>query len=215
MANRRAPTIDPANTWVTSDSHFGHQNIVGFTKRPTDHEQVIMEEWARAVPDDATVLHLGDLSYRNNGMFRHVYSKHLTGERKLLIRGNHDKQGGSFYRASGFKLIAPFQMEYLPEGRKRPWIISFSHYPLKEGEYHGPNFVRIHGHIHNNGYGGKHAEEFIPFAAGQINVSVEQTHYRPVNLKALLEGYINGVYEPEYAVRAPELALPAESCGTK
>lgn len=213
MGARRAPDIDPANTWVTSDSHFGHLNIVGFTHRPTDHEQVMMEEWAREVPESGTLLHLGDLSYRNNGMFKHVYSKHLTGERKLLIKGNHDRQSGSFYRESGFKVVAPFSIEY--RARKRPWTVSFSHYPLREDEFHGPHLIRIHGHIHNNGYGGKHAEVFIPFSAGQINVSVEQTHYRPVNLKALLDGYILGAYEPAHPSRAPELALPAESCATK
>lgn len=192
MSTYKPPNIDPANTWVVSDTHFGHQNIIGFCHRPSDHEQVIMEEWAKAVPHDATVLHLGDLSYRNNAMFKNIYSKHLTGERKLLIKGNHDKQSGAFYHQSGFKVIAPFSIFY--DGR---WTISFSHYPLREDDPRPPKYIRVHGHIHNNGYGGKDTP-FTPFSFGQINVSVEQTHYRPVNLKVLLDGYINGCYEPPY-----------------
>lgn len=159
----------------------------------------MMEEWSRTVPDDATVLHLGDLSYRNNAMFKNVYSKHLTGKRKLLIKGNHDRQSAGFYRQSGFKIIAPFEMQYRTDERLA-WRISFSHYPLRENEsITASRLIRVHGHIHNSGYGGKDTP-FTPFSYGQINVSVEQTHYRPVNLKMLLDGYINGCYEKPFQI---------------
>lgn len=189
----QAPDIDPASTWIVSDTHFGHENIVGFCKRPHDHESVIMEEWAQAVPDNATVLHLGDLSYRNNSFFKNMIAPHLTGKRKLLILGNHDRQRPNFYRDSGFKIVKPFEMHYNPLA-PGAWVVSFSHYPLKSPNMNSQH-VHIHGHIHNNGYGGKDSP-YVPFSAGQINMSVEQTHYRPVNLKELLDGYINGCYEP-------------------
>jgi calcineurin-like phosphoesterase family protein len=149
----------------------------------------MVREWAENVPEDATVLHLGDLSYRNNSWFQHVIAPKLTGARKYLIPGNHDKQRAGFYHKAGFKLISPFEISY-PVG-KAVWTVSFSHYPLTEPPF--PNHVHIHGHLHNNGYSGKEAP-FIPFAAHQINVSVEQLHYRPVNLKVLLDGYIVGAY---------------------
>lgn len=188
------PLIDPATTWITSDSHFGHQNIIGYCHRPTDHEQIIMEEWASAVPPHATLLHLGDLVWKSNGLFKHVISKHLTGYPKYLILGNHDRQRPSFYRECGFKIVKPFSIPYTLG--KHLYHVSFSHYPLKQDEAH-PYHIRLHGHIHNNGYGGKD-QDFTPFSFNQINVSVEQTHYRPVNLKALLDGYIGGCYEAEH-----------------
>lgn len=215
---RKPPQIDPANTWVTSDTHWGHTNIVEYCRRPPDHEEAMVAEWFSAVPEDATVLHLGDLSYRNNGMFQHVISKKLTGARKLLIKGNHDHSRPVFYRKSGFQVVRPFSMVYDPspefgcDSSKR-WIISFSHYPLKTPEpmLKGKDgtmrkHIHIHGHIHNNGYGG-YTTDFTPFSLGQINVSVEQLHYRPVNLDRLLKGYIQGCYEPEEkVVRASEAA---------
>lgn len=188
MAKPAPPTIDPANTWVVSDTHFGHKNIIGFCSRPEDHEQVMMEEWARAVPEDATVLHLGDLSYKSNGLFKHVISKHLTGARKLLVRGNHDRQAFSFYRQSGFKLTREFEIRY------RGWTVSFSHYPWNP-ERDGvmpKKHVRLHGHIHNNGYT---RADFVPFLRNHINLSVEQTHYKPVNLKVLLDAALFGEYD--------------------
>jgi calcineurin-like phosphoesterase family protein len=173
---------------VTSDSHFGHENIKNFCHRPSDAESTMMEEWARAVPEkDSTLLHLGDLSYRNNAFFKNMIAPHLTGETKLLILGNHDKQRYSFYRDSGFKIIKPFQLGY------RGVVVSFSHYQWNFDEGAMPkNYIRIHGHIHNNGYT---RTEFIPFLKNHINISVEQTHYRPVNLALLLDGYL-GYWEP-------------------
>lgn len=178
-------------TWIVSDTHFGHNNIVGFCDRPNEHEERIIMRWNESVPDEATVLHLGDFSYKNNAYTRSIISPHLKGKRKLLILGNHDKQRPSFYRTCGFKVVKPFDMRY--EG----YVISFSHYPLRKPA--GESHIRIHGHIHNSGYGGK-TTSFTPFSAGQINVSVEQTHYSPVNLERLLDGYINGCYEPERVV---------------
>ena len=34
--------IDPASTWVVSDTHFGHRNIVGFCHRPENHEDIMI-----------------------------------------------------------------------------------------------------------------------------------------------------------------------------
>ena len=179
--------IDPATTWVVSDTHFGHENIKAFCHRPSDIEQTMIENWARAVPDDGTLLHLGDLSYKSNSFFKNLLAPHLTGARKLIIKGNHDRQRYSFYRDSGFKIIQPFKLEY------RDHIVSFSHYPwnaeFEEGHEPPAGHVRVHGHIHNNGYT---RVALVPFVRRQINISAEQTKYTPLNLQLLLDGFIFG-----------------------
>jgi calcineurin-like phosphoesterase family protein len=220
--------IDPATTWVVSDTHFGHENIVGFCHRPLDHEQVMIAEWRAQVPDDATVLHLGDLVYKENARFRHLTSNELTGKRKLLIMGNHDHQRPGFYKQCGFSIVRPFAIPYgggvscpncqgsgltvdamgtsagrCPRcdgiGTMTPkWTVSFSHYAWStesalsyEDNGQDPRHVRVHGHIHNNGYS---RDKFVPFLRNHINLSVEQTKYRPVNLKLLLDAALLGEY---------------------
>lgn len=189
--------IDPANTWVISDTHFGHDNIVGFCHRPDDHEQAIIANWRKVVPDDGTVLHVGDLCYGSNGgntRFRRLTSRELTGERKLLIAGNHDNQRYSFYRDCGFKLARPFAITYGDPDKGQMFDVSFSHYQWsddEEGRPMNPWDVRIHGHIHNNGYT---RDGFVPFLKQHINVSVEQIRYTPVNLKLLLDAALLGEY---------------------
>lgn len=207
--------IDPATTWVTSDTHFGHENIVGFCDRPADHEQIMIDRWNEEVPANATVLHCGDLSYRGNAYFRSIIAPKLNGSRKVLTPGNHDKSSATLYRVAGFERIRPFYIEYgeartvlnLVDGKlvpePVPYRIEFSHYPSKEIVQDGT--VRIHGHIHNNGYT---RDAFVPFLKNHINVSVEQTHYKPVNLKLLLDGYLLGEYprETEDRLEAERLA---------
>jgi len=184
--------IDPSRTWIVSDTHWGHRNIAAFCHRPDGWEDLMLENIAREVPDDAgnTLLHLGDLSYRNNAMFRAVTSKHLPqAVRKLLIMGNHDRQRPSFYKNSGFKLARPFVLRW------GDWDVSFSHYPWSEkddGEATMPeNHLRLHGHIHNNGYT---RTAYVPFLKNHVNLSVEQTKYKPVNLGLLLSAVIDGHY---------------------
>ena len=200
--------IDLDNTWVVSDTHFGHENIVPFCHRPLDHEQVMIAEWRATVPEDATVLHLGDLCYKGNAFFKHIVAKELTGARKLLIRGNHDKGSRSFYRDCGFQEVKPFKLGISPAfgdlyrvdpiwaDSKEPlpphseWVVSFSHYSMDKYNWE-PNHWRIHGHIHNNGYT---RDGFVPFLKNHINLSVEQTKYRPVNLGVLLRAVLLGVF---------------------
>ena len=81
--NRAARTfrddIDPAKTWILSDSHFGHRNIAEFCHRPDGWESLMLENIAQAVPDDpdVTLLHLGDLCYRGNAEFRALIAPHI------------------------------------------------------------------------------------------------------------------------------------------
>lgn len=155
----------------------------------------MIAEWRKEVPDDATVLHLGDLAYRGNARFKNLLAPELTGERKLVIFGNHDRQRFSFYKASGFSPVRPFAVPYgYRDQRPHEYTISFSHYPWSEDDEARPMEewdIRVHGHIHNNGYT---RDGFVPFLKNHINLSVEQTKYKPVNLKLLLDAYLFGTY---------------------
>ena len=184
--------IDPAQTWILSDTHFGHRNIIGFCHRPDDFEMIILENVAQMVPDspETTLLHLGDLCYRGNAEFRALIAPHIEPKsgRKLLISGNHDRQRHSFYKKCGFKQSRPFSIRW---GNTE---VSFSHYPWSEEEEGRPmpaKHLRIHGHIHNNGYT---RSAYVPFLKNHVNLSVEQTKYRPVNLALLLAAVLDGKY---------------------
>lgn len=171
-------TLDVERTWVISDTHFLHDNIAKFSHRPTYHDRLMVEEWQATVPADGTVLHLGDLVYRGEPeKFKLNIAPRLTGKKKYMLMGNHDKQKPSFYESCGFEVIEPPTISW------NDWVISFGHYPY-EGKP-PKKHLHIHGHVHNNGYQGG-----APVALRQVNISVEQTKLRPVHLGALLRSAI-------------------------
>lgn len=209
--------IDLDRTWVISDTHFGHRNINDFANRPPDHESLMLDRIAQNVGPEDTLLHLGDLCYSNNAAFRALVAPHITGGRKLLIPGNHDKARYSFYKKCGFKLARPFALgvrarhgalkavsEPYELADPAVWYVSFSHYPwddAEEGRVMLANDVRLHGHIHTAGYT---RAAFVPFLRNHINLSVEQTNYQPVNLRLLLEGVLLGKYPEGGDPMAPD-----------
>lgn len=79
------------NTFITSDHHFWHNNVIRYCQRPFATVEEMNEKmviaWNNVVPHNAIVYHLGDFSMA----FRAVetFTKRLNGL-KILVAGNHD-----------------------------------------------------------------------------------------------------------------------------
>lgn len=135
-----------SRTWVYSDPHFYHKNIVTFYNydgskvRPWDDADQMTEEmvsWFNELVDDADRVYiLGDVAFTAANMNRVV--PRLKG-RKVLIPGNHEptkmrKYFGLFDDVRGYVVKKGFIM---------------SHIPLHPGSM-GKWQLNIHGHLHNN-----------------------------------------------------------------
>jgi calcineurin-like phosphoesterase family protein len=212
--------IVPYRTWVISDTHFGHKNIIGYCHRPENFEEILLEEIAAVVQPGDTLLHLGDLCYKGNSWFKNVIAPKIAPEaRKLIVLGNHDKQRYSFYKQTGWKVCRPFYIVVsgvngvpIPPGDMMEAtgdrIVSFSHYQWSvdstDGKLPGettemsPNHHRMHGHIHNNGYYDGRSNpgvpdfSLVPFLAQHSNLSCEMTKYKPVRLDLLINAAVFG-----------------------
>lgn len=137
-------------TWLISDTHFGHKNIIKFQGRPESHEVIMLSEWIKYVREDEDILHLGDVFMGKDGnpaRWAAVVSR-LPGN-KFLILGNHDKQKRDLYERAGFTIIP----EFVRQG------VAFTHRPISV-EFPGPTegangigvpwHTNIHGHTHQN-----------------------------------------------------------------
>ena len=179
------------NSWVTADHHFGHRNIQRYQDRPGDHEDLMIRLWhdriSRASAEaavqscamgDIPVLHLGDLVvYSRWDKWEPILAK-LPG-RKLLLRGNHDREGRASYARAGFRLLTrrPVLWNDPSSGR----VICFSHEPAAcDGSWD----VNVHGHVHGNAP----LRMPIPGTADRVrvNVSVDVTGYAPVRLRDVI-----------------------------
>ena len=60
--------LDPENTFFTSDTHFGHKNIIRFCKRPFETVDImdpkLVDAWNSVVKKNSVVFHLGDFTFR-------------------------------------------------------------------------------------------------------------------------------------------------------
>lgn len=89
-------------TYIISDTHFGHANILNFEPcRNTamridgheNHDEWLIENWNSVVKPDDVVLHLGDFAFKQ---IQEVQP--LLNGRKILILGNHDRKGIQTYK---------------------------------------------------------------------------------------------------------------------
>lgn len=80
-------------TFFTSDTHFGHKNVMRYCGRPyatiEEHDQALIDIWNSHVGRGDTVYHLGDFSFRNREQTGLIL-KQLHGK-IIFMDGNHDK----------------------------------------------------------------------------------------------------------------------------
>ena len=90
--------------FFTSDTHFGHKNIIEYCQRPfksvEEMNEKIIENWNKVVSPEDTVFHLGDFVFR--GKKREFLHK-LNGK-VIWLKGNHDSRNDTPIREMFIKL---------------------------------------------------------------------------------------------------------------
>jgi calcineurin-like phosphoesterase family protein len=134
-------------TWIVSDHHFNHANIVELSNRPfTDWSEMndaMIDAWNNVVGRKDRVFVLGDFGMDNRygTDIEHIF-KSLHGEKHLVI-GNHDEQNK---RILTFPWATQTQIVRIKENGRRAIAC---HYPLLTWLHPSKN-VMLHGHSHNN-----------------------------------------------------------------
>lgn len=79
--------------FATADTHFGHNNILNYARRPfptiDEMDETIITNWNNVVGTDDLVVHLGDFAFASETRIREYRAK-LNGK-IILVEGNHDK----------------------------------------------------------------------------------------------------------------------------
>lgn len=122
--------------WFCSDLHFGHKNIQKFRRHvlnEEDNRQKIIKDWRDCVGKRDEVYVLGDAAFTLDTVQEFG---NLPGQRKFLIRGNHDELHTSVY-------LKYFDQIYGLKKYKEFWL---SHAPIHPDELRGK--INLHGHVH-------------------------------------------------------------------
>lgn len=163
-----------SNTYFTSDTHFGHRNIIKYCNRPFSNEkemdEALVANWnARVRPDDE-VFHLGDFGFGKEEYLDRIL-KRLNGK-KYFVRGNHDK-------AMRGRILDHFESvrEYAEINIGGQKII-ICHYPLVTWNKARHGSWMLHGHCH-------HTLDWMNEDTTRIDVGVDGWNYAPVSMSQL------------------------------
>jgi calcineurin-like phosphoesterase family protein len=158
-------------TWFTSDHHFGHKNIIGFSGRPfasiEEMNEELMRRWNAVVKDTDTVFHLGDLSYRRDGGTADILRR-LNGK-KFLVPGNHDTPGRLGAQSMQNIVVLPPIYKYAQNGVQ----VLLCHYPIESWGAMRRGVLHLHGHSHGNSRPLK----------GRLDVGVDCWDYAPISFE--------------------------------
>jgi len=198
--------------WFTSDTHFGHKNIIRFSSRPFKDENHMNEElvksWNEVVGEEDEVYHLGDFSLTNANKTDEIL-KRLNGKIHL-IKGNHEKSAlQKQYTRDRFEWIKDYhEMSIvMPDGKKQ--FIVMCHYGFRVWNKNHHGAIHLYGHSHDSldkdGAWGKSMDvgvdsayrilgEYRPFSLREISNILSKREHNPVDhhleLKLRKEGHI-------------------------
>lgn len=141
-------------TWITSDLHFGHTNIMKFCPDTRGHfkdvahmNSEMIRMWNAMVQPGDLVYILGDVAFMSAPDAAKILMS-LNGD-KILVEGNHDRKAlkdASFQKC--FKEIHKY-LDINYEGTK---VVMF-HYPIAEWDQMHRGAVHFYGHLHQNASG--------------------------------------------------------------
>lgn len=164
------------NTWLITDTHLGHANIIRYANRPEDHEWRILNNLS-TIQDNDEVIHLGDVCMGKDQYWHNELLSRLYNVNTILVLGNHDHKSRQWYLDAGWGAVVDGLL--LKINTKRIWL---THYPSKQivGD------VNIHGHLHNHPIDNDIVERYKYSTKYHRLLAMEKTDYKPVNIKDFL-----------------------------
>jgi calcineurin-like phosphoesterase family protein len=167
--------------WVTSDTHFGHKNILVYEKeaRPfasiEEMNERIIENWNGVVAPKDTIYHLGDFAFGRRNV---TIAGRLNGNKRLIL-GNHDTYPSAEYLLYFTKL---YGMTYFER-------CVLSHMPVHPESLGARWLLNVHGHLHSR------TVQFNSYEPMRLSFSDETFEVRRMKEKVSDENYFNVAVE--------------------
>ena len=172
-------------TFITSDTHFSHYNIIKFNERPftsiLEMNNTMIENWNNVVSKEDNVYHLGDVGFGNPKIINEILYK-LNGNIHLIV-GNHEKTTLSNKNSCDrFIWIKDyFQMKYRGLDEKEYFFV-MSHYPFLTWNRSHYGSISLHGHCHSK----DNTKDVRRF-----DVGVDANNFTPVDIEYIINFFKN------------------------
>jgi calcineurin-like phosphoesterase family protein len=156
--------------WFTSDTHFGHTNIIKYCNRPFSSidamDEEIIRRWNQCVDVEDRVFHLGDFCMGDP----QKYLKRLNGK-ILILTGSHDKNLKGIANPDRVLNIQPLNDEY---GNSRTIVLC--HYAMRSWPLSHYASWHLYGHHHG---------KLEPYGLS-FDVGVDCWDFYPISLDEVL-----------------------------
>lgn len=175
--------FDKDKLFFTSDTHFGHENIIKYCNRPFKNvfemNQVLVDNWNKVVPKDGVVFHLGDFALNlSNQATSHIFHS-LNGTKHLVI-GNHEKCIlNSAYIKGLFNTVNDISEIFVKDDEityKEQHIV-MCHYPMITWNASHRGSWQLFGHVH----GGLSNKGVINHPTSALDVGVDNHNFTPLS----------------------------------
>ena len=141
--------LDHSKLFFTSDTHFGHENILKYCGRPYRSIDGMREQfiylWNKKVPADGIVFHCGDFAFAEKDEVADILNR-LNGT-VILIEGNHDNESKNPDRAwlHLFEEVHSLLRIHVMDHHQS---ITLCHYPMLVWDRSANGSWMLHGHCH-------------------------------------------------------------------
>lgn len=185
-----------SNLFFTSDTHFGHKNIIRYSNRPfssvEEMDRKLIENINAKCPHDAILYHFGDFGFGSEERMAQILD--MINCKVIFLDGNHDKPmrhskvRGKFNPVTLFKnwirtsVRSGITQELVPcvelkvkdsDAVRGEQSIVMCHYPMLTWNKAHHGSWMLHGHCHGT--------IKYPFPARIMDVGVDPRGYFPIS----------------------------------
>lgn len=174
-----------SNVWFTSDTHFGHANVIKYSNRPWADVEAMNEgliaNWNDTIGKNDAVYHLGDFTLTTRVELIQGWLSRLNGQIRL-VRGNHDtwlRRIDDIQAADRIKWVKDYaERTFTLDGEN--YKIVLCHFPLLfwNGSHHGS--FHLHGHCHGNA-------NHLNTNVRRLDVGVDPNNWKPISLREVVD----------------------------
>lgn len=174
-----------SEVYFTSDHHFGHSAVLGYSKRPfasvEEMDSSLITTWNAAISPKDVVYHLGDVSFHRANYTARILDA-LNGTIHL-VRGNHDKRLAS--KGEVARRFSSIQ-DYLEVNVGEQKLV-LCHYPFLTWNKGHHGSWHLHGHSHGN---------LTAIANTRLDVGVDAHAMRPWHFMEIVKALAGRTYQP-------------------
>lgn len=177
------------HVFFTSDTHWGHKNIIAHCNRPyrsvEEMDEAMIENWNAKVGPNDTIYHLGDFFVYCDTNYANRIRSRLNG-RICVIRGNHDEIADKVNgKEPRFRWIRDYYKLKLKDASPlvsdsrfgaKQHIVMF-HYAMRTWQHKRRGVWHLYGHSHGT----------LPDLPGELccDIGVDSWDYAPVSYDEL------------------------------